>query len=289
LLGCKGTTGTQASFLELFSGDSEKVKKLDELICQKMGYGASAAVSGQTYSRKIDYEFLSVLSGIAQSAQKFATDMRLLQGLREVEEPFEPGQIGSSAMAYKRNPMRCERICSLARYAMVNALNASLTASSQWLERTLDDSANKRLSVPEGFLAVDGILNIYINVSENLVVNEKVIAKRVADELPFMATENILKRAAKKGGDRQKLHEKIRVLSMEAAAEVKAGGKNNLIEKIAASNEFNLSKEEIEEILSPEKFIGLAAFQVDEFIKKCRKYLENFDKNFFDFAIDIRV
>ena len=267
LLGSKGTTGTQASFMELFDGDVEKVKALDKKICEKMGYKKFYPVSGQTYSRKLDYQMLSVLSGIAQSAYKFANDIRLLQNLKEIEEPFEKNQIGSSAMAYKRNPMRSERICSLARYVMVDALNPAMTTATQWFERTLDDSANKRISVAEAFLAVDAILNIYMNVASGLVVYPKVINSRVMSELPFMATENILMDAVKKGGDRQELHEKIRVHSMAAARVVKEeGGKNDLIERIVADPAFGLTMEEVQKILKPENFTGRAANQVEELV-----------------------
>lgn len=267
LLGSKGTTGTQASFMELFDGDSEKVKALDKKICEKMGYDKVYPVSGQTYSRKLDYQMLSVLSGIAQSAYKFANDIRLLQHLKEIEEPFEKSQIGSSAMAYKRNPMRSERICSLARYVIVDALNPAITSSTQWFERTLDDSANKRISVAEAFLTVDAILNIYMNVASGLVVYPKVIHSRVMSELPFMATENILMDAVKKGGDRQELHEKIRVHSMEAGRVVKEeGGKNDLIERIVADSAFGLTMDEVQKILKPENFTGRAANQVEELI-----------------------
>ncbi len=267
LLGSKGTTGTQASFMELFDGDVEKVKALDKKICEKMGYKKFYPVSGQTYSRKLDYQMLSVLSGVAQSAYKFANDIRLLQNLKEIEEPFEKNQIGSSAMAYKRNPMRSERICSLARYVMVDALNPAMTTATQWFERTLDDSANKRISVAEAFLAVDAILNIYMNVASGLVVYPKVIHSRVMSELPFMATENILMDAVKKGGDRQELHEKIRVHSMAAARVVKEeGGKNDLIERIVADPAFGLTMEEVQKILKPENFTGRAANQVEELV-----------------------
>ena len=267
LLGSKGTTGTQASFMELFDGDVEKVKALDKKICEKMGYKKFYPVSGQTYSRKLDYQMLSVLSGIAQSAYKFANDIRLLQNLKEIEEPFEKNQIGSSAMAYKRNPMRSERICSLARYVMVDALNPAMTTATQWFERTLDDSANKRISVAEAFLAVDAILNIYMNVASGLVVYPKVIHSRVMSELPFMATENILMDAVKKGGDRQELHEKIRVHSMAAARVVKEeGGKNDLIERIVADPAFGLTMEDVQKILKPENFTGRAANQVEELV-----------------------
>ncbi len=272
LLGSKGTTGTQASFMELFDGDTEKVKALDRKICEKMGYNKVYPVSGQTYSRKLDYQMLSVLSGIAQSAYKFANDIRLLQHLKEIEEPFEKSQIGSSAMAYKRNPMRSERICSLARYVIVDALNPAVTSSTQWFERTLDDSANKRISVAEAFLTVDAILNIYMNVANGLVVYPKVIHSRVMSELPFMATENILMDAVKAGGDRQELHEKIRVHSMAAARVVKEeGGKNDLIERIVADPAFGLSMEDVQKILKPENFTGRAANQVEELV---RDYVE---------------
>ena len=267
LLGSKGTTGTQASFLELFEGDHEKVKKLDRLICEKMGYQKVFPVSGQTYSRKLDYQMLSIMSSIAQSAYKFANDIRLLQHLKEVEEPFEESQIGSSAMAYKRNPMRSERICSLARYVIADAVNPAVTAATQWFERTLDDSANKRISIPEAFLAVDAILNIYMNVASGLVVYDKVIRNRINSELPFMATENILMDAVKRGGDRQELHDRIRKLSMQAGHQVKAEGKpNDLIDRIAADPTFQLSREELDAILVPENFIGRANKQVEEFI-----------------------
>lgn len=267
LLGSKGTTGTQASFMELFDGDTQKVKELEKKICEKMGYQKYYPVSGQTYSRKLDYQMLSVLSGVAQSAYKFANDIRLLQHLKEMEEPFEKTQIGSSAMAYKRNPMRSERICSLARYVMVDALNPAMTTSTQWFERTLDDSANKRISVAEAFLTVDAILNIYMNVANGLVVYPKVIAQRIQSELPFMATENILMDAVKKGGDRQELHERIRTHSMAAARVVKEEGKpNDLIDRIVADLSFGLTKAEVEKILKPENFIGRSVQQVEEFI-----------------------
>lgn len=267
LLGSKGTTGTQASFMELFDGDTQKVKALEKKICEKMGYQKYYPVSGQTYSRKLDYQMLSVLSGVAQSAYKFANDIRLLQHLKEMEEPFEKTQIGSSAMAYKRNPMRSERICSLARYVMVDALNPAMTTSTQWFERTLDDSANKRISVAEAFLTVDAILNIYMNVANGLVVYPKVIAQRIQSELPFMATENILMDAVKKGGDRQELHERIRTHSMAAARVVKEEGKpNDLIDRIVADPAFGLTKDEVEKILKPENFIGRSVQQVEDFV-----------------------
>ena len=270
LLGCKGTTGTQASFLELFDGDHAKCRELDRKIAAEMGFEATAAVSGQTYSRKVDYQVVSTLSGIAQSASKFATDLRLLCHLKEVEEPFEKNQIGSSAMPYKRNPMRCERICALARYVMADAINPAVTAASQWFERTLDDSANKRLSVPEAFLAVDAILNIWANVADGLVVHEKVIEKHVLEELPFMASENIMMDAVKKGGNRQDLHERIRVLSQQAGANVKdLGLSNNLIDLIAADPAFSmLSREELTAHLEPSRYIGRCPEQVEEFLKE---------------------
>lgn len=268
LLGCKGTTGTQASFLELFEGDHEKVKELDKKIAEKMGYNKYFPVSGQTYSRKMDTRVLNVLSGIAASAHKFSNDIRLLQHLKEIEEPFEKNQIGSSAMAYKRNPMRSERIASLSRYVMTVNMNPAITSATQWFERTLDDSANKRISVPEAFLAVDGILDLYMNVVDGLVVYDKVITKRLMSELPFMATENIMMDAVKKGGDRQELHERIRQLSMQAGANVKERGlDNNLLELIAADPVFNLSVEELEETMDPAKYVGRSPEQVEEFLK----------------------
>lgn len=267
LLGSKGTTGTQASFLDLFDGDHEKVKKLDKLIAEKMGYKDVYPVSGQTYSRKLDSQMLSVLSGIAQSAYKFSNDIRLLQHLKEIEEPFEKSQIGSSAMAYKRNPMRCERISSLARYVIADTINPAITASTQWFERTLDDSANKRISVAEAFLATDAILEIYLNVVDGLVVYPKVIENRIMSELPFMATENIMMEAVKNGGDRQELHEKIRVHSMEAGKQVKVEGKaNDLIERIIADKTFNIDEEKLLSVLKPGNYIGRAPEQTEEFI-----------------------
>ena len=267
LLGSKGTTGTQASFLELFAGDYEKVKKLDGIISREMGFESSVPVSGQTYSRKTDYAVLSVLSAIAQSAGKFATDMRLLSHLKELEEPFEGNQIGSSAMPYKRNPMRCERICSLARYVIIDALNPAMTAYNQWFERTLDDSANKRISIPEAFLAVDAILNIYLDVASGIHVYEKVIKKHINEELPFMATENIMMKAVKNGGNRQELHEKIRVHSVAAGAVVKEQGlPNDLITRIANDPSFGLSEEDMMMELDPGNYIGCAPEQVTEFI-----------------------
>ena len=273
LLGSKGTTGTQASFLELFDGDHEKCKMLDHKIAEKMGYKACFPVSGQTYSRKLDSQFLNVLARIAQSAAKFSNDIRLLQHLKEVEEPFEKNQIGSSAMAYKRNPMRSERIGSLSRYVMVDVLNGYFTTATQWFERTLDDSANKRLSIPEAFLAVDGILSLYANVADGLVVYPKVIEQRLRKELPFMATENIMMDAVKKrGADRQQLHEKIREHSMAASRVVKVeGGENDLLERIAADEAFGVTLEELEHILKPENYTGRAKEQTEDFLNECIK------------------
>ena len=269
LLGSKGTTGTQASFLELFDGDHEKCRQADRMIAQKMGFDACFPVSGQTYSRKLDSRVLNVLAGIAQSAHKFSNDIRLLQHLKEIEEPFEKNQIGSSAMAYKRNPMRSERIASLSRYVMSDVMNTAMTASTQWFERTLDDSANKRLSIPEGFLAIDGILDLYLNVVDGLVVYPKVIEQRLMSELPFMATENIMMDAVKAGGDRQELHERIRVHSMEAGRMVKVEGKpNDLLERIAADPAFNMTMEQLHAIMKPSNFVGRAPQQVEEFLKE---------------------
>ena len=268
LLGSKGTTGTQASFLELFDGDQETIDKIDPMIAKKMGFKEGYPVSGQTYSRKVDTRVINVLAGIAASAHKFSNDIRLLQHLKEVEEPFEKTQIGSSAMAYKRNPMRSERIASLSRYVMVDALNPAITSATQWFERTLDDSANKRLSVPEGFLAIDGILDLCLNVVDGLVVYPKVIEKHMMAELPFMATENIMMDAVKAGGDRQELHERIRVLSMEAGKHVKEEGKeNNLLELIAADPAFNMTLEELQKSMEPSRYVGRAPRQVDNFLK----------------------
>ena len=268
LLGSKGTTGTQASFLELFDGDQETIDKIDPMIAKKMGFKECYPVSGQTYSRKVDTRVINVLAGIAASAHKFSNDIRLLQHLKEVEEPFEKTQIGSSAMAYKRNPMRSERIASLSRYVMVDALNPAITSATQWFERTLDDSANKRLSVPEGFLAIDGILDLCLNVVDGLVVYPKVIEKHMMAELPFMATENIMRDAVKAGGDRQELHERIRVLSMEAGKHVKEEGKeNNLLELIAADPAFNMTLEELQKSMEPSRYVGRAPRQVDNFLK----------------------
>ena len=267
LLGCKGTTGTQASFLELFNGDHEKIKQIDKKIAQKMGFEACHPVSGQTYSRKVDTRVLNILAGIAASAHKFSNDIRLLQHLKEIEEPFEKSQIGSSAMAYKRNPMRSERMASLADYVICDALNPAIVSSTQWFERTLDDSANKRLSVPEGFLAVDGILDLYLNVVDGLVVYDKVINRRLMSELPFMATENIMMDAVKAGGDRQELHERIRELSMEAGKRVKQEGlDNNLLELIAADPMFNVTLEELQAKLDPMKYVGRSKEQVEEYL-----------------------
>ena len=269
LLGQKGTTGTQASFMELFNGDTDKVKEIDRIICEKLGYDAYFPVSGQTYSRRYDTRVLHALAGIAQSAHKFSNDIRLLQHMKEIEEPFEKGQIGSSAMAYKRNPMRSERMASLANYVICDTLNPALTASTQWFERTLDDSANKRISVPEAFLATDGILDLYLNITDGLVVYPKVIEANLLRELPFMATENIMMDAVKAGGDRQELHEAIRVHSMEAGRHVKEEGKpNDLIDLIAADPKFGMTKEQIMEVMDPKNFVGRALQQTEEFFKE---------------------
>ena len=291
LLGSKGTTGTQASFLELFHGDHEKVKELERKIAKEMGFDAVVPVSGQTYSRKMDYSVLSVLSGIAQSASKFATDMRLLCHLKEVEEPFEKNQIGSSAMPYKRNPMRCERICSLARYVIADGCNPAVTAATQWFERTLDDSANKRISVPEAFLAVDAILNIYRNVASGLVVHPKVIEKHVLEELPFMASENIMMDAVVRGGDRQELHERIRVLSQEAGRNVKdLGLSNNLIDLIAAAPAFGMTREELTAHLEPSRYIGRCPEQVEEFLaQEVRPVLDRYAGVLQEKAAELKV
>lgn len=268
LLGSKGTTGTQASFLELFDGDQETIDRIDPMIAEKMGFKACYPVSGQTYSRKVDTRVANILAGIAASAHKMSNDIRLLQHLKEVEEPFEKSQIGSSAMAYKRNPMRSERIASLSRYVMIDALNPAITSATQWFERTLDDSANKRLSIPEGFLAIDGILDLCLNVVDGLVVYPKVIEKRLRSELPFMATENIMMDAVKAGGDRQELHERIRELSMEAGRMVKVEGKeNNLLELIAADPAFNMTLEELQKTMEPSRYTGRSAVQVEAFLK----------------------
>lgn len=288
LRGCKGTTGTQASFYELFEKDDFKVKKLDKLVAQYMGYNSCYAVSGQTYSRKIDSRVLNVLAGIAQSAHKFSNDIRLLAHLKEIEEPFEKDQIGSSAMAYKRNPMRSERMASLSNFLISDALNPMIVASTQWFERTLDDSANKRLSIPEGFLAVDGILNLYLNILDGIVVYPKVIEKRLGAELPFMATENIMMAAVKAGGDRQELHEKIRKLSMEAGRVVKEEGKeNNLLELIAADKSFNLSIDELKREMDASKYTGRSSKQVTEFIEE---YIEPVLEEYKDkLGMDVRI
>ncbi len=290
LLGCKGTTGTQASFMELFEGDHEKCKELDRKIAAKMGFSDSFAVSGQTYPRKLDSQMLNVLSDIAQSAYKFSNDIRLLQHLKEIEEPFEKSQIGSSAMAYKRNPMRSERIGSLARYVIVDALNPAITASTQWFERTLDDSANKRISIPEAFLAVDAILSLYINVVDGLVVYDKVIYRHFMSEIPFMATENIMMDAVKKGGDRQELHERIRQHSMEAGKRVKVEGlDNNLAELIAADEAFGLSEEEITSHFEPENFVGRAPQQVVDFMEENVKPVTDRYKDLLGVEVEINV
>ena len=290
LLGCKGTTGTQASFLELFNGDHEKVRQIDKKIAEKMGFEACYPVSGQTYSRKVDSRVLNVLSGIAQSAHKFSNDIRLLQHLKEIEEPFEKNQIGSSAMAYKRNPMRSERIASLSNYVMADALNPAFTAATQWFERTLDDSANKRVSVPEAFLAIDGILDLYLNVVDGLVVYDKVIYQRFMKEIPFMATENIMMDAVKRGGNRQELHELIREYSMQAGATVKKEGKeNNLVDLIAADPAFGMAKEEIEAILEPKNFVGRAPEQTEEFITEVVKPVLDANKDVLGMTAEINV
>ena len=290
LLGCKGTTGTQASFLELFNGDHEKVRQIDKKIAEKMGFEACYPVSGQTYSRKVDSRVLNVLSGIAQSAHKFSNDIRLLQHLKEIEEPFEKNQIGSSAMAYKRNPMRSERIASLSNYVMADALNPAFTAATQWFERTLDDSANKRVSVPEAFLAIDGILDLYLNVVDGLVVYDKVIYQRFMKEIPFMATENIMMDAVKRGGNRQELHELIREYSMQAGATVKKEGKeNNLVDLIAADPAFGMTKEEIEAILEPKNFVGRAPEQTEEFITEVVKPVLDANKDILGLTAEINV
>ena len=290
LLGSKGTTGTQASFLELFDGDQETIDKIDPMIAEKMGFKECYPVSGQTYSRKVDTRVLNVLAGIAASAHKVSNDIRLLQHLKEVEEPFEKSQIGSSAMAYKRNPMRSERIASLSRFVMVDALNPAITSATQWFERTLDDSANKRLSVPEGFLAIDGILDLCLNVVDGLVVYPKVIEKRLRSELPFMATENIMMDAVKAGGDRQELHERIRELSMEAGRNVKVEGKdNNLLELIAADPAFNMSLEDLQKTMDPAKYTGRAAVQVDNFLNKVVNPVLEANKELLGMTAEINV
>ena len=290
LLGSKGTTGTQASFLELFDGDQETIDKIDPMIAKKMGFGACFPVSGQTYSRKVDTRVLNVLAGIAASAHKMSNDIRLLQHLKEIEEPFEKNQIGSSAMAYKRNPLRSERIASLARFVMVDALNPAITSATQWFERTLDDSANKRLSIPEGFLAVDGILDLCLNVVDGLVVYPKVIEKRLMSELPFMATENIMMDAVKKGGNRQELHERIRELSMEAGRNVKVEGKeNNLLELIAADAAFKLSIEELQETMDPAKYVGRSKEQVETYLSNHIRPILEANKELLGLSVEINV
>ena len=290
LLGSKGTTGTQASFMELFNGDDDKIDKIDPMIAKKMGFSACVPVSGQTYSRKTDTRVLNVLAGIAASATKMSNDIRLLQHLKEVEEPFEKNQIGSSAMAYKRNPMRSERIASLSRYVICDALNPAITSATQWFERTLDDSANKRLSIPEGFLAIDGILDLCLNVVDGLVVYPKVIEKHMMAELPFMATENIMMDAVKAGGDRQELHEKIRTLSMQAGKAVKEeGADNNLLELIAADDAFGLSLEELKASMKPEKYVGRSARQVEVFLRDVITPVLNENKDVLGAKAEINV
>ena len=290
LLGSKGTTGTQASFLELFDGDQETIDKIDPMIAEKMGFKECYPVSGQTYSRKVDTRVANILAGIAASAHKMSNDIRLLQHLKEVEEPFEKSQIGSSAMAYKRNPMRSERIASLSRYVMVDALNPAITSATQWFERTLDDSANKRLSVPEGFLAIDGILDLCLNVVDGLVVYPKVIEKRLMSELPFMATENIMMDAVKAGGDRQELHERIRELSMEAGKNVKVEGKeNNLLELIAADPAFNLTLEDLQKSMDPSRYTGRAKEQTEAFIANVVQPVLDAHKDLLGVKVEINV
>ncbi|MCI8948141.1 MAG: adenylosuccinate lyase [Lachnospiraceae bacterium] len=290
LLGSKGTTGTQASFLELFNGDQETIDRIDPMIAEKMGFSECYPVSGQTYSRKVDTRVANVLAGIAASAHKMSNDIRLLQHLKEVEEPFEKSQIGSSAMAYKRNPMRSERIASLSRYVMIDALNPAITSATQWFERTLDDSANKRLSIPEGFLATDGILDLCLNVADGLVVYPKVIEKRLRSELPFMATENIMMDAVKAGGDRQELHEKIRTLSMEAGRNVKVEGReNNLLELIAADPAFNLSLEELQALMEPSRYVGRSVEQVDAFLTQVIRPILEANKDLLGIKAEISV
>ena len=290
LLGSKGTTGTQASFLELFDGDQETIDKIDPMIAEKMGFETCYPVSGQTYSRKVDTRVVNVLAGIAASAHKMSNDIRLLQHLKEIEEPFEKTQIGSSAMAYKRNPMRSERIASLSRYVMVDAMNPAITSATQWFERTLDDSANKRLSVPEGFLAIDGILDLCLNVVDGLVVYPKVIEKRLMSELPFMATENIMMDAVKAGGDRQELHERIRELSMEAGRNVKEKGlDNNLLELIAADPAFNLSLEELQKTMDPAKYVGRAPVQVEAYLNNVVNPMLEANKEILGVTAEINV
>ncbi len=290
LLGSKGTTGTQASFLELFDGDQETIDKIDPMIAEKMGFRSCYPVSGQTYSRKVDTRVLNILAGIAASAHKMSNDIRLLQHLKEVEEPFEKSQIGSSAMAYKRNPMRSERIASLSRYVMIDALNPAITSATQWFERTLDDSANKRLSVPEGFLAIDGILDLCLNVVDGLVVYPKVIEKRLMSELPFMATENIMMDAVKAGGDRQELHERIRELSMEAGKNVKVEGKdNNLLELIAADPAFNLTLEDLQKSMDPSRYTGCAKEQTEAFIANVVQPVLDAHKDLLGVKVEINV
>ena len=290
LLGSKGTTGTQASFLELFNGDHEKVRLSDKKIAEKMGFAECYPVSGQTYSRKVDSRILNVLSGIAQSAHKFSNDIRLLQHLKEIEEPFEKNQIGSSAMAYKRNPMRSERIASLSNYVIADSINPAITAATQWFERTLDDSANKRISVPEAFLAIDGILDLYLNVVDGLVVYDKVIYQRFMKEIPFMATENIMMDAVKRGGNRQELHERIREHSMAAGAVVKKEGKeNDLVDRIAADPAFGMTKEEIEALLEPKNFVGRAPEQTEEFLDEVVQPILDANRDILGMTAEINV
>lgn len=287
LLGCRGTTGTGASFLKLFEGDKQKVKELEKLIAKKLGFESAYAVSGQTYSRKVDYFTLSVLSGIAQSAHKFSNDIRLLSHLKEVDEPFEAGQVGSSAMAYKRNPMRSERIASLARYVMADAANPAMTAAEQWFERTLDDSANRRISIPEAFLATDGILTLYINIINGMTVYPKVIERHLKEELPFMATENILMQCVKNGGDRQALHEVIRTHSVAAAKKVKEGGDCDLIERLASDPVFSMTADEIEAVINQGGLTGLACEQTEEYVSEVRQFLKDEDMTAPEISINV--
>lgn len=290
LLGSKGTTGTQASFMELFDNDTAKVKKLDELIAKEMGFAKVVPVSGQTYSRKFDSRVMNVLSGIAQSASKFANDMRILQSFKEMEEPFEKNQIGSSAMPYKRNPMRCERISALSRYVICNSLNPAMTESTQWFERTLDDSANKRIAMSEAFLAIDAILNIYMNVTGAIVVYPNVVRRRIMAELPFMASENIMMDAVKRGGDRQALHEKIRVYSMEAGSKVKNEGlENDLIDRICLDPDFGITKDEIQKHLNPENYVGRSSEQVTEFLRDYIYPILNENRDIIGYETEIKV
>ena len=289
LLGCKGTTGTQASFVKLFEGDEEKICQIDRKIALKMGFEDCYPVSGQTYSRKVDTKVMNVLAGIGASAYKFSNDIRLLQHLHEIEEPFESQQIGSSAMAYKRNPMRSERIASLSRFLITDLLNSYLNSSSQWFERTLDDSADRRISIPEGFMAADAILNLCMNVSSGLTVNKKIIKKHLDEQMPFMVTENILMEAVRKGGDRQKLHEKIRVYSLAAAEKVKEGESNDILETIAADPDFLVSGEELREVVSTDKYIGRADKQTDDYLRTVVEKIREDNSELFGMKAQVNV